>query len=186
MNTTYDFVHLAIKVLGGDVRGRTRLQKEVYFLAKLLGEEVDRGYSAHFYGPYSAEVAEAVNKLESLGFVDHSISSGGSRDARGFELARHDYKLTNDGAELADAKLVRLPPDYRSKLERYAAMIRSSHDLDYMQLSIAAKAIHILESAGGEMSPAEIAEAATKFGWNVEPDKIAEVTDFLKGLGLVS
>lgn len=182
---TYDFVHLALCLLGEEVQGRTKLQKQVYFLAKLAGVEEDLGYSAHFYGPYSAEVADAVKRLESLDFVEHHVASGGSYDQRGFEVARHDYKLTDSGRKLAQAKLDKLNPAERNRLERGVQAIKSGKDLDYMQLSVAAKALHILEKSGKPMTPGEVAEAAKNFNWDIQPEQVSAVSGYLDELGLV-
>ncbi len=68
---TYDFVQLALYSLGGEIKGRTKLQKTIYFLAITSGADPHEfGFGPHFYGPYSEEVADAVDRLKSLGFVD--------------------------------------------------------------------------------------------------------------------
>jgi HD superfamily phosphohydrolase len=66
----YDFVHLTCHALGGEIKGRTKLQKTDYFLGVLTDSLPELGYRPHFYGPYSAEVAGAVGKLRARGFVD--------------------------------------------------------------------------------------------------------------------
>jgi len=54
---TYDFVHLALYAMGGEIRGKTKLQKTIYFLGRLSNHIDELGYNPHFYGPYSSEVA---------------------------------------------------------------------------------------------------------------------------------
>jgi len=48
---TRDVLVLAYKAFEGDMRGKTLLQKRVYFLSVMLG--IEMGYEAHYYGPYS-------------------------------------------------------------------------------------------------------------------------------------
>ena len=43
-----DVLVLAYKAFEGDMRGKTLLQKRVYFLSVML--DIDMGYEAHYYG----------------------------------------------------------------------------------------------------------------------------------------
>src|SRR5262249_40853843 len=65
-----DFVVLAILAMGGEIQGKTKFQKAVYFLGLLTGCIDDLGYRAHFYGPYSDDVANAIDRLRTIGAVD--------------------------------------------------------------------------------------------------------------------
>ncbi len=58
--------------------------------------------------------------------------------------------------------------------------------MDYNQLSIAAKSIHILESGGQPMRPSDITQKAMKFGWNVSEDAVDKAIDYLQRLDLVT
>src|SRR5271163_3293000 len=98
--STYDFVQLALLAIGGEIKGKTKLQKTVYLLGLLTGQLEDLGYRANFYGPYSDEVANAVRTLKGLGFADQS-TSGGNCDPRGFEITRTDLKLNHAGLAVA-------------------------------------------------------------------------------------
>ena len=49
------------------LRGRTTLQKKLYFLSVL--EETDLGFGPHYYGPYSSLVAENLDILVSARFL---------------------------------------------------------------------------------------------------------------------
>src|SRR5579871_3048502 len=101
---TYDFVHLTLHALGDQVRGKTKLQKMVYFTGILTGTIKDLGYGPHYYGPYSSEVTGAIGRLRGLGFVDENIVGGGAVDPSGFEVARHDFTLNDDGKKIAEIK----------------------------------------------------------------------------------
>ena len=51
-----DILILVVKSEGENgLRGRTLLQKKIYFLSELM--DVDLGFSPHYYGPYSSYVA---------------------------------------------------------------------------------------------------------------------------------
>ena len=73
-----DFVQLALIAMDGEIRGKTKLQKTVYFLGLLTGSLDDLGYRAHFYGPYSDDVAEAVGWLKTIGTADQTSSGVGN------------------------------------------------------------------------------------------------------------
>ena len=62
-----DVLLLVVEREGKDgLHGRTLLQKKLYFLSVL--QKANFGFSAHYYGPYSAFVAEHLN-----GLVEDSI-----------------------------------------------------------------------------------------------------------------
>ena len=104
MSKPYDYVHLVLHAYGGKIEGRTKLQKIVYFVGALTGHPGDLGYRAHFYGPYSSDVSVAADELQGLGFLTKKKSSFGSVDSSGFEVARYDFQLTDDGEIVAKEK----------------------------------------------------------------------------------
>ena len=74
--TIRDVVLLAYKAFGGTVKGKTMLQKRVYFLSVFLN--ADLGYEAHYYGPYSEAVATANLEMKSLGCTSPNPYPGGA------------------------------------------------------------------------------------------------------------
>src|SRR5690349_13610334 len=108
MIETYDFVHLSLVALGGEVEGKTKLQKLIYFIAVLNNCAGDIGYRPHYYGPYSSEVADAIDLMLAQRFVTQSRVGGISVDAFGFEKSRTDYRLTQDGKEIGKKLAARL------------------------------------------------------------------------------
>ena len=177
-----DVLVLAYKAFEGDMRGKTLLQKRVYFLSVMLG--IDIGYEAHYYGPYSEKVASANAELKSLGYISESSSAWGY-DQRGFEMARHDFKLTDLGARLADRK-VEAQSKLWSKIQNAATIVRKAGDLDYMELSIAAKADYVLNKLNGRATLEDIAGMLPKFGWSVKKEQLERATDFLAKTNLVT
>jgi uncharacterized protein YwgA len=177
-----DFVLLAYAAFGGKVNGKTMLQKRVYFLAVILDR--DLGYEAHYYGPYSAEVASANAELKSVGLLSESIAGWGT-DQRGFEMARYDYKLTDFGQRLAERKAA-AHPELWVDIRNAAKVVSEAGSLDYMELSIAAKAYFALTRLNRKATIADIAEMLPKFGWSVSKAELEKASDFLKRADLIA
>lgn len=182
---TYDFVHLALAAMGGEVRGRTKLQKTVYFLGVITDSLNELGYRAHFYGPYSDEVADAVDQLKTLGFVDQNVASSGGYDSAGFEVARYDYRLSAEGEAVAEQKKQQYLKEW-AKIKSAAAVINKAKTEDYVKLSVAAKTYFMLGQKTGNATMEELTQLATRFGWSVTKDQVAEAAAYLKSLGLVT
>jgi uncharacterized protein YwgA len=180
----YDFVHLSILAVGDEIKGRTKLQKTVYFLGILSGMLPKLGYRPHFYGPYSDAVAASVNRLKSLGFLTENTVGAGAVGSAGFEIARHDFKLTEEGKRIAEKKADRYPDDWKW-LESAASRFLAAGDIDYMKMSVAAKTFFILSNSGKPATATELRYSASRLGWNPTPQEMEESIEFLKKLGLV-
>ena len=180
-NLIRDVVLLAYKAFGGTIRGKTLLQKRVYFLSVFLRS--DLGYEAHYYGPYSEGVATANAEMKSLGFLSEAATGWGV-DRRGFEMARYDYALTDAGARLAEKKAASNPQLWE-QVEAAAKVVRDAGNLDYMELSIAAKAYYVLMHLKRKATLDDISEMLPKFGWSVKKEELANATQFLERTGLL-
>ncbi len=181
-NLARDVLVMAYTAFEGDMRGKTLLQKRIYFLSVMLG--IDMGYEAHYYGPYSEKVATLNSELKSLGYVSETSSAWGY-DQRGFEMARHDFKLTDMGVRLAERK-TQAQPDLWNKIQKAAALDTEAGDLDYMELSIAAKAYYVLNRLNGEATLHDIIETIPQFGWSVTETQLEKATDFLEKAELIT
>jgi uncharacterized protein len=181
----YDFVQLVLLALGGQICGRTKLQKTIYFLGVLTGTLEELGYRPHYYGPYSDAVAAAVNRLKSLGFVRESSLHTGTVDGEGFEVARHDFTLTDEGRAIAQQKAEQNTYIWQ-KIQKAVNRFQQGGDLDYMRMSVAAKTFFILSGSKKPATVAELSESAKKLGWNPKPQEISASVGFLEKLGLVS
>jgi len=179
--TALDFVLSVIAGFGGQVRGRTLLQKRAYFVSQLSGVDIDLSYDAHYYGPYSAAVDNSVVRLKSLGFLlEENIGFGVA--SGGFEVKRYDYRITEDGNRILEA--LKVKEDYR-KIEGACGAILKAGDPNYFVLSIAAKADFILGKRGKAMTRTEIIREAEKFDWDIQEGSLRSAVDFLERLGLV-
>lgn len=180
---TRDFVILGYSAFGGAMPGKTTLQKRIYFLAVMLDQVQELRYRAHYYGPYSDDVAEANSELKSLGYLRESSRSWGG-SVNGFERVRYDYELTEDGNRLAQRKQREHSPMWE-KIVEAAHTLEPATQLDYRELSIAAKAYFLLYRSGGRATSAAIQEKANKFGWNIEAGQLDRAVEFLETTGLV-
>lgn len=180
----FDFVQLTLLAMRGEIKGKTKLQKTVYFLGLMTGHLEDLGYRAHFYGPYSDDVAGAINRLKTIGAVDQNVRGGGAVDKSGFEVCRYDFSLNDEGRELAE-ETARQNAEFYGELSKAAKAFNEVGDLDYMKLSVAAKAYFMLGEKKGLATPAELAELARRFGWEVTPEQVQDAAKYLGQLGLV-
>jgi len=177
-----DVVLLAYKAFDGNVRGKTMLQKRVYFLSVFL--KADLGYEAHYYGPYSEEVATANAEMKSLGFLSESVTGWGV-DQRGFEMARYDYSLSEVGVKIAEKKAAS-HPELWQKIFGAAQIIKDAGNLDYMELSIAAKAYYVLAKLNRKATLVDISAMLPKFGWTVSEQELRKATSFLAKTNLIT
>lgn len=178
-----DLVVLAYGAFDGAISGKTNLQKKIYFLGVGLGKESELGYRAHYYGPYSAAVAEANSELKSLGYLSECSTSWGS-DQSGFEIARYDYNLTEEGNRFLNRKK-RECPELWQDVERLAQTIKSAGDLNYWELSIAAKTYFIVKNHGAAATFEEIQKIALRLGWEVTEPELEKASDFLGKMNLI-
>lgn len=182
MINTYDFVHLALLAAGGEVKGRTMLQKRVYFMGILCNCLEELGYEAHYYGPFSAEVEGAVDRLRGLGFADQTITNWGF-DHRGFERNRYDLKLNKDGVEVAKEKKKQHAGIWE-RMERAEKVLKTLGRVDYMQLSLAAKTYYMARKKGRPVTPDELSEYANSFAWKVTQEQINDAVKLLEKMKL--
>jgi uncharacterized protein YwgA len=70
-----DFAVAVIAANGGKIVGKTRLQKTVYLLQKLCNAEA-YSFEYHYYGPYSAELANDIDTASCMGVVKTSERHG--------------------------------------------------------------------------------------------------------------
>jgi uncharacterized protein YwgA len=176
-----DFLISLIDASGGSIQGRTLLQKRAYFVTELGGVDAHLGFDAHFYGPFSSVVENTMTHLKNLRFVSEGTMAYGVDNA-GFEMKRYDYRLTADGEKIA--KQLRDAPEYAVIKDALNALCTAGNP-DYMELSIAAKALFVLKKKKEGMSKAEILREAQKFDWNIRPSSLEAAVGILEKLNIV-
>lgn len=177
-----DLLLLTYDALGGEIRGKTNVQKKLYFLGVMLGR--DLGYAPHYYGPYSPLVADANANLKSMGYLEECIASAGTCNDLGFEIARHDFRMTAEGRLAAEEKRTEFPKLYGG-VQQAVRALQAGGELSYMELSIAAKSYYVLTRHGGRATLEDIRTTADKLGWSVSGTDIEKAVTFLERLGLV-
>ena len=178
---TDQLVLLIVHAAGGAMRGKTLLQKRGYFLS--VAKQLDLGYRAHYYGPYSAEVESGLSKAKALGFIGEQTSTFSAADKKGFERKRYDYTLTPDGQHMVDSLRRRQPAEF-DEFTKILQKVKSLDNDDYMALSIGAKTHYVLDKAGKPLTEDAIKESARELGWDVEEKDADEAVELLLRMGL--
>lgn len=179
--TTDEFLISLISSFGGSTQGRTLLQKRAYFVALLSGIDPNLKYDAHYYGPYSTTVDNAVGQLASIGFLSEQATNFGPGQS-GFEIKRYDYTLTDDGRTISQ---VLSKTAEHKKIATAVKKIVDAGNPDYFILSIAAKALYILRKRSAATSKEEIIRQAQRFDWNIEKRDLDRAVQFLERLGII-
>lgn len=163
---------------GKIVRGRTLLQKKLYFLSVLC--DLDFGFGPHFYGPYSSLVSGELGALLSVGFLEESSKSSDERVGKARDLRRYDYRLTSAGQEVVAS--------YADWVQPYNEAIRqiNAHPIarNANLLSVAAK-VHLIVSQLGTATEDDIRLRASELGWDLSDTDLDGVVQYLTHLHLV-
>jgi uncharacterized protein YwgA len=166
---------LLLESNNGKISGKTLLQKKVYFLAELLNLEL--GYTAHYYGPYSPEVDEGLTRDKALGFIVEQTLGFGVDDDIGFEVRRYDYALTEDGKEVVRSLRQRFPKSVERITVALGVLMKDGDHNNYVKMSIAAKTHFLLKQKKVPLSDTQ--RAARELGWNISPTALQEAIEFL-------
>jgi hypothetical protein len=175
---------LAIDAFGGQIDGKTLLQKRLYFTEILLRENLGLDFDAHYYGPYSAILNSELSTLKLQCQLREEASTYGYADDSGFEMRRFRYELTQEGRAAVEW-LRHNYTDEAGRVTDAARRVVAAGDLNYMDLSFAAKSYWILCQLRKPLSDADIAKEATRFGWEVKPPQVHRGVEFLRQVGLV-
>ena len=179
-----DVLLLVVEKEGKDgLHGRTLLQKKLYFLSVMQKENF--GFSAHYYGPYSAFVAEHLNGLVEYGIfkevTEFFATDSTERNALG-EKRRHTYFLTDEGIRAWQVT------QKKSDFPKWDRALKKINDQEiannFNLLSIAAK-VHYIVDWEGEKSVKEVCQTAKEYGWDFTEKDIKKVLSFLMKLKLV-
>ena len=173
-----DALLAALQAEGGKIRGRTILQKRMYFLSVLVSE--DFGFNPHYYGPFSSQVADELGALCDAGMIVESPVYLGATSLFG-EMRRYDSQLTDPGCEVVQNRSESIAT-YVQALERINGHPIAS---DATLISVAAK-VHFIVHGHGPVTPSQIRSEAKDLGWDITATQITSVVKYLKHLGLVS
>jgi len=183
-----DIILLVIKDEKGDkLRGRTLLQKKIYFLSVLM--ERDLGFTAHYFGPYSSYVAGHLDSLVNYGILKETLvplSSNPPEPSPLGEIRKHTYtySLVPDAFKKV-WKVTEKKPGFNEWKQKLKTINNQSIACNSNRLSIAAK-IHYIVDWEGEKNAEEVLQTAKEYGWDFTLKDIKNVLSFLTELELVS
>jgi uncharacterized protein YwgA len=181
MLSTDGVVHAIAKAFDGRIPGRTLLQKVAYFIGDEL--QLDLGFDAHYYGPYSREMAAALDRQEDVGaLIANRRESGRSFSGHDGSRVFYDYALTNRGRRFQELQAEWGGEDYARAVE--LAKKIESLGVDYMQLAFASKVHFILvRTEETAMTVRAVQDKAKELGWSLGEHDIQKGVDLLKKLG---
>ncbi len=166
----------------GKLRGRTLLQKKVYFLSVLTG--FDLGFTPHYYGPYSSFVAAHLDGLVNYGVLRENTeffaTASGERTPWG-EIRKHTY-IYSIIPEVAEK--VWSAAQKKQGFAEWSQKLKSINDQkiarDSNKLSIAAKVHYIVSLEGNEtLTLTQVQQIAEEYNWDVKAEDIEGVLSFL-------
>lgn len=162
MKNKVENIAALIRLNGGQIVGKTRLQKIVYLLeAKGLGFDFD--YDYHNYGPYSAELAFATDDAESLAWLV-------KEDRRGtYGVPYTTFKSTEHSPRF----------EKTDKLEPRRAALQIMNSASSIVLELAATAIY-LQRHGYKNYWSEVRRRKSN---KATPEHIEEASRLLQQLG---
>ena len=178
---TRDIIAVLLAESDGMICGKTKIQKEMYFLSMVLRKDLD--FRAYYYGPYSEEVRWGQDELIGIGFVNMRREALGMEPKGGFEVTRYDFELTESGRRLAEW-LQRRHPEESGKIGEFVEKLQSIGNPNYISLSMAAK-VHYVLGKTGPLTRAEIRENANALGWAISTEDIEGAVQILEKLGFV-
>lgn len=174
-----DVIITILGAMGDHVESKTKIQKICYFLAIILKR--DFGFKAHYYGPYSQHVEEALDDLIGMGFVTTATINFGTAPS-GFEVVRYDYSLTKDGKIMYE----NIKSNTESiEITKFINKLKTPKNIDYLKLSIAAKSYYVLNKEDQPMQKQKIREKAKQFKWDITEGDINSAISFLENIDLV-
>lgn len=172
----HDLILLVIsKEKEQSLRGRTLLQKKLYFLSML--KRGDFGFRPHYYGPYSSWVAENLDTLVGIGFLKEMTETFPAREKIFGEVRRHTYSLTDHGEiVMREIEKEKEYVEWKEAIERLNAQPLAG---DFNKLSMAAK-VHYITSEKENFTAGQIRDVAKQYNWEITDSDICEVIKFLE------
>lgn len=180
-----EIVILVLKYISndkGEVEGKTLLQKVVYFLNEKLGLGIR--FIPYYYGPYSKEVADALEELKSMGMIEEQVESYSDRWLHLFESRLFRYIINKFGfkfAELVEERHRAEAKKIKDVIEEINTIFQNNAKL----LSIAGKMFIILRKKGKPMTPQDILEEAKVLNWEISEEEAQESINLLEKMKLI-
>ncbi|WP_210491597.1 hypothetical protein [Patulibacter sp. SYSU D01012] len=170
---------LVVDAAGGTVNGRTAMQKLCYFGSAVI--EQDSGHRAHYYGPYSRPVEDAVSNSAFAGDITETVTPFASGPGR-----QYHYELTPQGREtVTELRAAHAGAAYRidETVKRLGELVPG-----YRQkpLSLAAKVDLIVRQHDTPVDTSDVPTLARDLGWQVDEGDVKTAVSILLGLGRIA
>lgn len=180
--TTRDTVLLISHAVGGEVGGRTLMQKLAYFSGLELGVEL--GHRPHYYGPYSSKIEDALTNAVLAGELHETVEripdwSGGP------DMLKYTYNLQKNGLERAERVITEHPQEWDRIRSAVTKIKEVLPDLNQKTLSSAAKTYLIVDETEGGVSEDEIPALARRLGWKLTRTEVTKTVEILQKLNLL-
>lgn len=170
---------LLLGATNSPVRGRTAVQKMIYFTAVKTASPKQWGYRPHYYGPYSDLVASGLQDLVNMGFVEESSEVMPNHGVV------YTYSLTTDGRAFVKIVTTKEKRETLSVIRAVLVKCREASRKNVNVLSWAAKTYFLLTSGRSIPTIEEVKNEGMKLGWSLEPREISEGIQLLQALQLV-
>jgi len=174
-----DLILLALLANDSKIKGKTYLQKSLYFIEKRI--KTDLRFIPHYYGPYSPDINIELSNLIAIGMINEKEEDLGIFNSHGFERKRFDYELTLAGEKIAK-RIVTKYKDEWPEISRFFSELNDMGTIDYVDLSIAAKAYYFIDKEGKSITPEEIREKAKSFAWKIDRKSLERAIEILEKL----
>ena len=173
----YDTICLTLKANDGKIKGRTVIQKLIYFEMQKIPELDIEPHIAYFYGPFNRQVAQGLETLVHLDVLSE-------RQLRKENF--YEYAILDKGISAIE----QLIKDNKNTYETIKSIIQTCREYCRLKpnpLSLAAKTHYMLTKRECErgMTKEELAGMARDFGWNITEKDVKSGADLLQQLGLV-
>ena len=176
----YDSIALTIEANDGKIRGRTAIQKLIYFHTVKIPNLDICSYRHYFYGPFSREVASALEDMSAFSYLNE-IAFSGLYDS-------YSYELTTRGKEYANKGKNSFTKEYEA-ISDTVKTCQEFCELKSEPLSCAAKAYYILthtkDGMEGKYTNEDVTKVAKNFDWDISNENIDKGISLLQKLSLV-
>jgi uncharacterized protein len=170
----HEVILALIKHNGGEIKGRTKLQKLVFFANVMFN--LDISFRPYYFGPYSDDVAISTNYLIAMNLINEAQEHFPDMQfGTSYESVRYTYKLTSNGEDYfkyIEGKF----PDKVNEFKKIINAVNNYQDseVSYKELSIAAKVYFILTNSEEKLDITKFQEEAKSLNWDISSDQITK------------
>ncbi len=174
----YDTICLTLAANDDQLRGRTTIQKLIYFELEKIPEIHIEPHIAYFYGPFNRQVAQGLETLVHLDVLDEKRLQNGD--------SSYQYTITKKGIPV----IKNLIEENKQTYEKIEKIVQTCFDyckLNPNPLSFAAKVHYMLSKRECQkgMTEDEAIQMAKSFGWKITEKDVKLGAELLEKLKLV-